>query len=248
MRSKTPRILGCAVLLLCALALTGCQWKGGVPVVSKLPDIEPIEVSYRLENLARDLGQISEWSDFGVQASYSPADTPAELPADRPHAATLQIEYPHPERGADAALATMVVYDGEVDFDSVPTEDGGSKGSRRWWSRLWPGRSKEDTAAVAGAPMPTEILTLEIPRSQFELLISDLNRDQYSSDAGGTDKHASLEIRRNHKHVLQSSLSEPRLNEFMRRIYRDGDVILGQRRPSPSLIQASAISAPRPSI
>jgi len=202
-------------------------------------------ITYKVKNAVRELDPWSSFTDRGLEsASWSTAQEPEEA-AHR--AAALKIEYPHPAKGDEFALATLSVYDRPLDDEQFETQP-----NKRWYQRLvlsnYLSRRKDSSE-----PSPSEVVTLPIPRTQFELLVNEMNQVRYLDEnhpSKPTLSTALLLISRNQKAIHESSVEEPRLNEVIQNVYRNGEVVLGEKRhAAPSILQTAAfIEAPNPRI
>lgn len=202
-------------------------------------------ITYKVKNAVRDLDPWSSFSDRGLESASWTIGEKSEDTTQR--AAALQIEYPHPVKGAEFALATLSVYDRPLDEQQFETQP-----KKRWYHRFllrnYFSRGKESSE-----PSPSEVVTLQIPRTQFELLVNEMNQAPYLDENHPSKRSlatALLSISRNQKAVHESSIEDPRLNEVIQNVYRNGEVILGEKRhAAPSILQTAAfIEAPNPKI
>lgn len=229
------------VLILCSSA--GCSvgerfaaWKNPDPASHLL-------ITYKVKNAVRDLDSWSSFADRGLEPANWSFDDETEDASQR--AAALQIEYPHPAKGDEFALATLSVYDRPLDGDQFETQP-----KPHWYQRLLPG-TYFSRKTEHSAPPPSEVVTLQIPRTQFELLVDEVNQARYLDENQASKSSLStalLSISRNRKSIHESSVEEPRLNEVIQNVYRNGEVIVGEKRhAAPSILQTSAfIEAPNP--
>lgn len=212
------------------------------------PKVDAFRIDYSLAAV----GELGHSAEFGegqlLRANWLDASIGDAVPLDGQSAA-LQIEYPHPQKGADAALATLKVYEPR-DGDPRVSEEPRGFAAGRWMRRLNPFHRGD---VVDDAPLvPREIVTLEISRTQFELLMSDLHRETYVAETPkkflpAPSGDVALSILHNRQLLHRSSIAEPRLDEFMRRVYRDGEVLLGQREPNVAIVTTSVqVVAPDP--
>ena len=109
-------------------------------------------------------------------------------------------------------------------------------------------KGKEDNE-----PSPSEVVTLPIPRTQFELLVNEMHQARYLDENHPSERSLStalLSISKNQKAIHESSVEDPRLNEVIQNVYRNGEVVVGEKRQAaPSILQTSAfIEAPSPKI
>lgn len=233
-------------LLVTASLLSGCVSPSRFSFVSLTPKTQAYTIDYAIAdaggNLSADHGpgdshiRAAAWLDDADQLTFGPR-----------RAASLKIEFPHPVDGPGAALATLAVYD---DPDSM-SEFAPPPPRRQWWNPLtFLNRRNKQTRLPPSAP--AEVVTMTIPRAQFEMLMSDLHREEYADDStpgpnARPDSAVSLSISHNQREAHHSSVSEPRLDEFMRRVYSNGDVILGDRHVDCAVVGLSPeVAAPDP--
>jgi hypothetical protein len=240
------------LLLLSALVssltcgFTGCLSQTTFTSLANKVKQETVQLEYFLKNAKPEL---DPWSSFAdkplVSASWDEHDQTA-VPDPSPFSAELNVEFPHPQNGTEQALATLIIYERPLPENTFQPE-------RRspWYKRMWP----RSWSPVDDKPQltPSEILTLDISRSQFDLLMSDLKRDDYLNESvQGKNSlpgrgEASLLVKRNDKPIHRSLVTDPRLNEFVRRIYQEGNVVLGHRETDQSIIRTAAVfEAPTP--
>jgi len=204
-------------------------------------------ITYKVKNAVRELDPWSSFADRGLESASwtTQTDSDAEDSAARP--AALQIEFPHPVNGNRYALATLSVYDRPLEDDQFETQP-----KKRWYHRFlvsnYFSRREENNE-----PSPSEVVTLRIPRTQFELLVDEMNQARYLDENHPSKRSvatALLSISKNQKSIHESSVEEPRLNEIIQNVYRNGEVILGEKRQAaPSILQTSAfIQAPNPTV
>lgn len=239
--SALARIL----LLLILFSFTGCSIPERLAAWKHPDTASQLLITYKVKNAIRDLDAWSSFADRGLQsASWTLAEEPEDTTQ---RAAELQIEFPHPVKGPEFALATLSVYDRPLDEQEFQTQP-----KRHWYHRFllrdYFSRRKEETE-----PSPSEVVTLQIPRTQFELLVDEMNQARYLDENHPSKQALStalLSISRNEQAIHESSVEEPRLNEVIQNVYRNGEVILGEKRhTSPSILQTSAfIEAPNPKI
>lgn len=231
-------------LLLCLLTLSlfpGCASRGTLSSWSKEKREQSFKIEYALQNANREIDPWSSFSEDGLQtANWMPHSAVSTL---EPKPAELTIEFPHPDGHSETALATLVIYREHLAAETFqPTHKAA------WYSRMWPARQRDQTDAER--PAPSEKITLELPREHFESIMNELNRSQYldENERGAIQNDlTALRIVRNDREIHSSHEVAPLLNDLVRTIYTDGDVVMGQRgRPSPSVLQTSGIKAPRP--
>jgi hypothetical protein len=242
-------------LLMTALAwfatcgLTGCLSRTTFTTFANKVKHETVNLDYYIRNAKPELDPWSSFSDSPlVSASWDGDGDGQSETAPDPSAfsAGLNIEFPHPHQGTDHALATLTIYERPLPEKTFQPE-------RRvpWHKRILPSGLRPSDEKPQ--QVPQEILTLDISRSQFDLLMSDLRREHYLNDSAQgkhslpTRGEASLLVKRNDKPVHRSLVTDARLNEFVRKIYQEGEIVLGKREDSPSIIRTTAVfEAPHP--
>lgn len=241
--------LGRLGILIACLGASGCVHPPQLGWGKRNPPVESYQIDYALADASRALsgGNSSEWEDL-VTAAWKD-DEPQDSPESSDRAVRLSITYPHPDQGIDSALATLTLYDAAA-VDGAPDTVGTDRGLRQWF-RNWSPRSRTEPPGTSDVQAVEEIVTLDIPRAQFEMLMSDLHRDNYFDrirpHTRSEESDVELSIRHKRQAVRQSSVPEPRLDDFIRRVYRDGEFLVGQRHEPNSILTTSAAqSAPLP--
>lgn len=226
--------------------LTGCLSRTTFTTLTDKVKKETVQLEYFIKNAKPELDPWSSFADKPLVAASWDEREQTSVPDPNPYSAELNVEFPHPEHGTERALATLMIYERRLPEKTFQPE-------RRspWYKRMWPNSWRP--AAETPKLTPSEILTLDISRSQFDLLMSDLKRDNYLNESVQDKRslpgrgEASLMVKRNDKPIHRSLVTDPRLNEFVRRIYQEGNVILGHRESNQSIIRTSAVfEAPAP--
>lgn len=236
-------------LLAAACLFPGCTSPSRLSFLSWRPKPEAYTIDYAIADVGGNLSPKARPGGSSIQSAAWIDDS--QEPAFGPHrSASLRIEFPHPIDGPGAALATLAIYD---DPASAP-EFASSPSRRHWWSPLTAVFTSRKKQPPGPSSAPSEVVTMTIPRAQFEMLMSDLHRGEYTDDPtfgpnAPPDRGVSLSISHNRREAHHASVSEPRLDEFMRRVYWDGDVILGDRQFDQAIVGLSAeVSAPDPQV
>jgi len=234
------RSLRVALMIAIVTALPGCAMRGTLSAWKKTPKPQNFQINYVLQNASRELDPWSSFSDQGLKAASWSQET--QVSSTRKQPVELSIEFPHPDQESDTALATLSIFSQPLDSKTFqPTR------SRSWMTRLWP---RHTTREETKLPLPDEVITLELSREEFDRLMSELNREQYlDENTREVPPHvpAALSISRNDHQVHSSLEVAPQLNELIRKIYHEGNQILGNRHEGgPSVLQTSGLSAPSP--
>ena len=250
MMTPTNSIFSRSVLwsaIFCVLSSAGCLSGRHFSFRPQDSETETFRIDYALRNAEQEL---DPWSSFADQefmtANWSHEKT-LPVSAVAPKSSELSIEYPHPQKGETHALATLKVYSG-----TLPEQRFVQEVKQPWYKQLLrkPWKSEEAVPAIG----PSEIITLDLTHSQFDLLMSDLSQETYLEEAGrkahgSNSNDASLQVLENEKAIHTSGMTDPRLNEIVRRIYREGDVVMGERtQPRAILHTAAQIEAPAPNV
>lgn len=173
-------------------------------------------------------------SDEIVPASHVSADT---LPFQNMawSKAELRIECPHPDGRPDVAHVTLR-------FRPV---DCGQQCERRSW-----GENREERAETRQSRRSTRqqrwfykppavtdnetVTELELPRSELEAILAELNSHDFFEDSGSANASESqLEVRLNHRWTSRSWGYEPSLDALTSRVYHEG-VTRQVQAPEPS--------------
>lgn len=206
----------CAVVLSLACVLSGCRIPSAVTAgKSATPQYERANIVYDLDGAQRPL----PLTDSEIKP-VAFAGTPETLtPAPEWAGATLSLQYPHPEGLADTARATLRL-SAEPHRDSLSTLAQAS----RWlgWNK-----SPEESAAsgdtTAKPPLrDDEIWVLDIPKQQLDLLLTDLQQNGFFQAQTRSQSGTKLDVQLNWGRVQKEWSSEPRLDHFMSRVYREG--------------------------
>lgn len=216
-RADLPRSARwCAVVLGLTCVLAGCRIPSQLTAgSSSTPQYERANIVYDLDGAQRPLpltdSEIKPVSFTGTPDTLTPGPQWA--------GATLSLQYPHPEGLTDTARATLRL-SSEPRRDSLSTLAQAS----RWlgWSR-----SDEQPAATEGsASKPTlrddEIWVLDIPRQQLDLLLTDLQQNGFFQAQTRSQSGTRLDVQLNWGRVQKEWSSEPRLDHFVSRVYREG--------------------------
>lgn len=241
----TPARIVLLLLILCPCV--GCSMTERLAVWKQPAPTTQFLITYKVKNAVHELNPWSSFADRGLESASWTTESESEPEDSAARPAALRIEFPHPLKGHDYALATLSVYDRPLEAEQFATQP-----KKRWYHRLvlnnyFP-RRKENNE-----PSPSEVVTLPIPRTQFELLVDEMNQACYLDENHPSKRSLStalLSISKNQKAIHESTVEEPRLNEVIQNVYRNGEVIVGERRhTAPSILQTSAfIQAPNPTV
>lgn len=221
--------------------LPGCAMRGTIASWDKKKREQSFKVEYTLQNANREIDPWSSFAEDGFQtAKWTPS---ASSNSGHSQPAELTVEYPHPDGVSETALATLLIYSEKLAPETFQTT-----GKSAWYSRMWPRRPKE--SMITSRPAPSEVITMELPRERFESMMNELNRSQYLDENDRSVRAhdlAALRIVRDQREIHSSNEIAPLMNELVRNVYANGDVIKGDRGfQSPSVLQTSGIEAPKP--
>jgi hypothetical protein len=201
-------------MLVLVCVLPGCRIPNDVAKGSESPQYERANIVYELDGAQRPLPLTD--SDIKPVSFTSASDTPA---ASAPEwtGATLSLQFPHPDGLADTARATLRL-SAEPQRDSLSTFAQAS----RWlgWSK---GTEQTATATEQKTPVrDDEIWVLDIPKQQLDLLLTDLQQGGFFQAQTRSPTGTKLDVQLNWGRVQKEWSSEPRLDNFMSRVYREG--------------------------
>ncbi len=216
-RAELPRSLRlCGVIFWLAWLAAGCRLPQQLTAAKSLtPQYEKANIVYELDGAQRPLPL--------TDAEIKPASftgTP-EIPATTPEwaGATLTLQYPHPEGQADTARATL-----RLSAEPPRNSPSALAKATRWlgWNRM-----DEQPAATPpeAPPQPSrddEIWVLDIPKQQLDLLVTDLQQSGFFQAQTRSQSGTKLDVQLNWGRVQKEWSSEPRLDHFMSRVYREG--------------------------
>lgn len=211
---RSPR--WCAVVLGLTCLLAGCRIPSQLTAAnSSSPQYDRANIVYELDGAQRPLpltdSEIKPVSFAGPSEMLTPAPEWA--------GATLSLQYPHPEGLTDTARATLRL-SAEPRRDSLSTFAQAS----RWlgWSRGNEPSSASEPSATTQPLRDDEIWVLDIPRQQLDLLLTDLQQNGFFQAQTRAQSGTKLDVQLNWGRVQKEWSSEPRLDHFMSRVYREG--------------------------
>lgn len=233
------------LLIFVLTTATGCSLRGNLTDWNNSDQASEFLIQYTVKNAVSDLDPWSNFADRGLESASWTGEPKKQQSSAR--SAELQIQYPHPDRGDEFALATLTVYDRQLNVAQFATQP-----KKHWYDRLLINNYFSDRTEKK-TPSASEIVTMQIPRTQFELLVHEMNETRYLDENHTSQRSFStalLSVLKNQKAIHESSVEEPRLNEVIQNVYRNGEVVLGEKRqPAPSILQTSAfIEAPQPTV
>ena len=204
------------VVLFVASALAGCRLPTPLSASkSGTPQYERANIVYELDAGQRPLPLIS--SEIKPVAFDPDPETPP--PPLEWAAATLAIQYPHPDGAADTARATLRL-------SAEPRSDSPSAvaQARRWLGWSVPPETTADSASTESkAPRrDDEIWVLDIPKQQLDLMLTELQGNGFFQSQTRAESGTKLDVQLNWGRVQKEWSAEPRLDHFMSRVYREG--------------------------
>lgn len=213
--------LSCAILATSGL-LAGCASPHVVAVdKTGAPKYRNVDIVYELAS-DRELQQQVEVRQVDSATNGANQETPTPV---RDWARTsLRVRYPHPDGRADMAQVTLRLSELPLPLDPVePT----------WRDRavtrvraIATGRSSTNemmnASHVDASRAGDEIRTIDLPRHQLDLLLTDLAYSGFFGDQQRPTGRARLSVRIDGGHNLGTWDPEPRLDEIVSRVFREG--------------------------
>lgn len=202
-------------------AVSGCAWWPYEVRTTEtgMPQYERIRIGYTLHNVETVL-------TTGVVRSDDEDRQRAEGDFAAAH---LQIDYPPPGGNAnDHAQVKLKLFRTPVVARVEPTAE---RGIGRLVDGLFTGKRDERLNVVPassarppdGSPFtPFEVRTLEVPRQELDLLLIDLANSGFFDRQQRPDGNVRLDVQIDRGRTVKRWTSQPRLNDFVTRIYRKG--------------------------
>lgn len=179
------------------------------------PQYERANIVYELDGAQRAL----PLTDSEIKtASFTGAP---EAPAAFPEwgGATLTLQYPHPDGIADTARASL-----RLSAEPPKNSRSALAQATRWlgWNRSTGQPAQDGEPAPQQPSRDDEIWVLDIPKQQLDLLLSDLQQNGFFQPQTRSQTGTKLDVQLNYGRVQKEWSSEPRLDHFMSRVYREG--------------------------
>ena len=215
---RSSRFLTACFLL--AVTTVGCQLPNRIKLSkSGSPQYERANIVYRLDGGLRPL-PLSDADIQPVSFEDAVAARPHETPvASEWSTATLSVQFPHPDGIQDAARATLRL-------SAVPAGESGfaiSQASR------WLGRAQSSLPSLHGDPekqpqRDDEIWVLDLPKQELDLLVADLQKSGYFQAQTRAESGTKLDVQLDYGRVTKEWSAEPRLDQFISRVYTEGQL------------------------
>ncbi len=211
---QSVRWCGAILWLVCVLA--GCRIPNQLTAGnSATPQYEKANIVYELDGAQRPLPL--------TDAEIKPAaftETP-DVAAVAPEwaGATLTLQYPHPDGQEDTARATL-----RLSAEPLRNSPTALAAATRWlgWNRTAEQPAATGDAAPRQPLRDDEIWVLDVPKQQLDLLLTDLQQSGFFQAQTRSQTGTKLDVQLNWGRVQKEWSSEPRLDHFMSRVYREG--------------------------
>lgn len=133
--------------------------------------------------------------------------------------AQLSIEYPHPEELPGMARASL-----RLSARSSLSENNVATGAERSLASqlLRKVGLDADTSSANQKMCDDELWVLDLPKAQLDLLLGDLSAGGFFEPQTRPNAGTHLDIRVNHGRTEKAWSPEPRLDDFVMRVYREG--------------------------
>lgn len=231
-------------LMLTLLMVTGCATSSITALQSTAPGgYESLEMTYEVEGHSNRLGARL------AKARSKPDETlDPSLNNEFTHT-RISIQYPHPEKGPQQAEVKLLV----------------SRHAPETMPKGWVYQLRETVAQAANRPMrmaglssqfgsseaeidEQEVWTMDLPKSELDLLVSDLSESGFFSDQLRPKGAVALTCKTDGKVVSKRWSSESRLEEFINRTYTQGTLAGFERTDSDFAIQQVSFEEQAPPI
>ncbi len=141
--------------------------------------------------------------------------------------ANLQIQYPHPNGSSELVRATLRLSKGTEPLQQPETswkESWTEKLEGGWETLKSPFSDEEETALHQKKSSDTddEIWVYDFPKSQLDLMLTDLARSGFFENQTRPNGTASLSVSINRGHVSKDWSPEPRLDDIILLVYQEG--------------------------
>lgn len=222
-RKESNLCLWCAVgLLLGCCLLAGCRIPPRLGVTDTgSPRYDRAMVVYELNGTQRPLPLSAD--------EISPAGFEGRSPFEEPvpsawASARLAIQYPHPDGDTEMARATLRLSSRPFEpADPMAEAQGKVFGLDLLSTRSFGTPENDTTIADASGTYPDdEIWVLDFPKQQLDLLLVDLAHGGFFEDQLRSASDARIDVQIDRGRTRKSWTSEPRLDHFVARVYREG--------------------------
>jgi hypothetical protein len=210
----------CLVLLWLAglpCLTVGCRIPNGIARSGSNPQYERASIVYELDGSRRPL----PLTDSEIKPASFTAGAEATSEAPEWAGATLTLQYPHPDGIADTARATL-----RLTAEPIHNSRSAFAQASRWLG--WSHSDDQTSVTIDGdSKSPSrddEIWVLDIPKQQLDLLLTDLQQSGFFQAQTRTQSGTKLDVQLNWGRVQKEWSSEPRLDHFMSRVYREGSL------------------------
>jgi len=137
----------------------------------------------------------------------------------------LKIQYPHPEGKEGIALATLSMTQASFNslYENLNEEfQEGLKRSGNNDTSNQISRSIQSAKGINSSTIKEEIWKWELPKEQLDLLILDLSKSGFFDEQSRPKGETHLSIQIDKGNLAKSWTQEPRLEDFIKRIYEKG--------------------------
>lgn len=233
-------------LLIACLLCAGCKTAPQMGETSA-PRYDRVNLVYDLNARYRDL----PLSDNRLKAvSFETHDGIPVSSGPRWRSAKLSVAYPPPNGNLAMARATLRLSSGDDRTDISPVADR----KATWMHKLRDpselfATNPDDERDVANDKQDDEIWVLDFPKQQLDLLLADLSQAGFFESQVRQTPGTKLEVQIDHGRTSKNWTPEPRLDDFINRVYGEGHLdgfVSGKpAKPRRSADDNSFASAPR---
>lgn len=195
---------------------SGCQSAGQLPVTKQgQPSYDKAFVVYEMDALQRPL----PLTENAGQTSGPDALPPLLTESTHWVRAALSIQYPHPNGQLDLARATLRL--STLPEDEVRAVD---QAGQHLGVDLLATKAFESSRSPAESSRDDELWVLDLPRQQLDLLLADLQHEGFFLPQSRAQLGTKLEVQVDHSRLRKEWSPEPRLDQFVLRVYREGQL------------------------
>lgn len=204
------RTLG-ILLLITPILICGCAVPYQVEVTSNgSPKYQNIEIEYQTHS-SREAFQSKESNQVQL-INYNQEPVESSDPEQWTQS-TLRIQYPHPEGKKGMVLATLTM--SRASFKALHQLKSNENGES--------GHTKLKPVPKSKIPqIREEIWKYEFPRSQLDLFLTDISKSGFFDEQTRPNGEAHLSIHIDKGVESKKWTQEPRLEDFIKRIYEKG--------------------------
>ena len=217
MRNGLLSLVGLGLIALLPGMFCGCQTVPKHLARKSQAPFQEVRLVYDLSGQYRDIPL--NRSGIDLVSDEQPA---TRGPLERWTSARLQNQYPHPEGRAEMARATLRLSGHLTTSRKTQPATNGSPYLPHVVElpELFSADDGDDFALPSARD--DEVWILDFPRQQLDLLMADLKSAGFFDSQLRTDPGTRLEVELDHQKTSKSWTPEPRLDDFIARVHKEG--------------------------